>query len=414
MPERRVVITGIGMISPIGHNKKEFWNSLINSNSGIGEIDRFDTTGFSSKIAAQVNDFNPTDYLERKEARRMDRFVQYACAASRIAVEDAGLTSKAESSEKIGVWVGSGIGGIESFEKQHTAMFKKGPSSISPFFIPMMIPNMAAGQISIMLGAKGPNGCTVTACATGSHSIGEAFEIIRNAKADVMISGGSEASITPMGVAGFCALKALSTNNSEPAKACKPFDLNRDGFVMGEGAGILVLEELEHALERGAQIYAELTAYGCSGDACHVVQPDPEGNGAAQAFSMALKNAGLAIENIDYINAHGTGTSLNDKIETAAIKKVFGSHSSAIQVSSIKAATGHMLGAAGAIELIASALAIINNKIPPTLNLETPDPFCNLDYVPQIPREKNISTVLSDSLGFGGHNAALIIREFVR
>ncbi|MEN6327413.1 MAG: beta-ketoacyl-ACP synthase II [Syntrophomonas sp.] len=411
MPGRRVVITGLGMISPIGHNKQEFWTQLMEGRSGIAAIDRFDTTDFPAKIAAQVKNFQVQDYIPRKEARRMDLFVQYGCAAARIAVEDAGLQIKPEDADRIGVWIGSGIGGIETFEKQHGVMLQKGVGSLSPFFIPMMISNMAAGQVAIMLGVKGPNGCTVTACASGSNSIGEAFQLIKNNKADVMISGGTEASVTPVAIGGFCALKALSTANDEPLKACRPFDLKRNGFVMGEGAGILVLEELEHARQRGAHIYAELVGYGATADAVHVVQPDLEGRGAALAFRMALNEAGIRPEEVDYINAHGTGTELNDQVETKAIKDVFGEHSYKMLVSSTKAYTGHMLGAAGAIELIASVLAMEHNTVPPTLNLETPDPLCDLDYVPGLPRQQELNIVMSDSLGFGGHNAALIIRK---
>ena len=412
MPGRRVVITGMGVVSPIGHTKEEFWAGLMEGKSGISLIDHFDVTAFPTKIAAQVKDFNVQDYIPRKEARRMDLFVQYACAAARMAMDDAKLTIQPDKAERTGVWVGSGIGGLETIEKQHTAMLQKGPEFINPFFIPMLIANMAAGQVSIMTGAKGPNGCTVTACASGSNSIGEAYQLIKSGKADAMISGGTEASVTPLGIGGFCALKALSVQNEEPAKASRPFDLNRDGFVMGEGAGILILEELEHALERGARIYAELVGYGASADACHMVQPDPEGKGAAQAFRMALAEAGVKPEEVDYINAHGTGTSLNDIMETRAIKEVFGDYSHNLLVSSTKGNTGHMLGAAGAIELIAAVLALTYDIVPPTLNLEIPDPECDLDYVPQNPRKAQLDIVMSDSLGFGGHNAVLVIRKF--
>lgn len=412
MSHRRVVISGMGMISPIGHDKESFWTSLMEGRSGISLIDKFDTDKFSSKIAAQVRNFNVQDYIPRKDARRMDLFVQYACAAARIALDDSGLQLNAKEAERTGVWVGSGVGGIATLEQQHTNMINKGVTAISPFFIPMLIPNMAAGQVSIITGAKGPNGCTVTACASGTNSVGEAFHLIQNGKADLMLSGGAEASITPLGVGGFCALKALSTSNDNPAKSCRPFDLTRDGFVMGEGAGILVLEELEHALNRGAHIYAELTGYGCTSDAHHMVQPAADGDGAARAFVMALSDAGIAPEEVDYINAHGTGTHLNDAMETRAIKNVFAEHSKKLLISSTKGNTGHMLGATGAIELIASALAIEHQTVPPTLNLENVDPECDLDYVPQQPRKAQLRTVLSDSLGFGGHNAAIIIRKF--
>ncbi len=412
LPERRVVITGMGVISPIGLNKEEFWTSLLAGRSGVVKIDRFDTENFPTKIAAQVKEFNVVDYIPRKDARRMDLFVQYACAAARIAVEDAALEINAENQHRIGVWVASGIGGIDTLVTQHHAFIKKGVGGISPFFIPMMIPNMAAGQVSILLGAKGPNGCTVTACASGSNSIGEAFQLIRNNKAEVMIAGGAEACITPLAVGGFCAMKALSTANDDPARACKPFDLNRDGFVMGEGSGILVLEEMQHALNRGAHIYGELIGYGSSGDAVHMVQPDSEGRGAALAFRAAIAEAGIEPKEIDYINAHGTGTPLNDQIETAVVKEVFGLHSQKILISSTKGAHGHMLGAAGAVELIATVMALVHNTVPPTINLHDPDPRCDLDYVPNQPRQQELRVALSDSLGFGGHNAALVVRKF--
>lgn len=412
MPERRVVITGLGVISAIGNNKDDFWNNLVAGKSGITEITRFDPAPFPTRIAAQINDFQAQEYIPRKDARRMDRFVQYACAAALTALKDANLEISAEEANRTGVWIGSGIGGIETFENQHSAYLKKGGNGISPFFIPMMIANMASGQVAIFTGAKGPNGCTVTACATGTNSIGDAFHMIRNNKADVMITGGTEASITPTAIGGFCAMKAMSTHNEEPAKACRPFDQNRSGFVMGEGSGVIILEELEHALNRGAHIYAELVGYGASADAFHMVQPDDKGLSPAIAFEMAIKEAGLKPEEIDYINAHGTGTGLNDKVETMVIKKVFGEHSKNLVVSSTKAATGHMLGAAGAVELIAATLALVNNTIPPTLNLETPDPECDLDYNPLIARPRELNAVLSDSLGFGGHNSALIIKRY--
>lgn len=408
---KRVVITGLGMISPLGHDKNTFWHNLVNGHTGIGYIDYFDTSDFPVKIAAQSRDFKAEDYLPKKEVRRMDKFVQYACAAARVAVEDAGIDFVKEDKSKIGVWIGSGIGGIETLEKNHSNLLAKGVSGINPFFIPMLIPNMAAGQVSIMLGAKGPNGCTVTACATGTNSIGDAFRIIRDGEAEVMIAGGSEAAITPLGLGGFCAMKALSDRNDEPYRACRPFDREREGFVMGEGAGIVVLESLEHALARGAYIYAEIIGYGASADACHMVQPDEEGDGAVLAFKMALEDAGIRPEEVDYINAHGTGTRLNDMVETKVIKKIFGEYACKLAISSIKAATGHMLGAAGAIEIIASVLALENNLVPPTLNLENPAPECDLDYVPLKPREKELKVVMSDSLGFGGHNAVLVVRK---
>lgn len=411
MTKQRVVITGMGVITPIGLTVQSFWDSLLEGNCGVQPIDRFDTSGFSTAIAAQVKDFSAQDYIPRKEARRMDLFVQYACAAAKIAVEDAGLNLEQEAN-RTGVWIGSGIGGIGTLEQNHSNYLQRGVGAISPFFIPMLIPNMAAGQVSIMLGVKGPNGCTVTACASGTNSIGEAYHLIQNGKADTMIAGGAEASITPLGIGGFCAMKATSTANDSPKTASRPFDLHRDGFVMGEGAGILVLEEMEHALNRGARIYAEVLGYGSSADALHMVQPDIEGRGAALAFRMALQDAGLNPADIDYINAHGTGTTLNDQMETTAIKDVFAAHSKVLSISSIKGHTGHMLGAGGAVELVATTMALKNQLIPPTLNLTTPDPLCDLDYVPLIPKNKAIKYALSDSLGFGGHNAALVIGRF--
>lgn len=411
---KRVAITGLGVISPAGQDKDTFWNNVVQGKSGISAIERFDASPYPARIAGQLQSFKAEDYIPHKDARRMDRFVQYACAAARLAVEDAQLKSDNLQSDTTGVWVGSGIGGIETFEKQHQNLFQKGPGMVNPFFIPMFIPNMAAGQIAIMLGAKGPNGCTVTACATGTNSIGEAFQTIKHGRADIMITGGTEASITPMSIAGFCAMKALSTLNDNPTGACRPFALDRQGFVMGEGAGIVILEEMEHALNRGANIYAELVGYGASADAVHMVQPDEEGYGASLAIKMALKEAGIKPSEIDYINAHGTGTKLNDMAETRAIKSVFGADAAELCISSIKPITGHMLGAAGAAELIASVLAMLNNTVPPTINLEQPDPECDLDYVPGSAREKNVQYALSDSLGFGGHNAALVIRRYDR
>lgn len=411
MQKRRVVITGLGLVTAIGQNLDDFWNNLITGQSGIDHIDCFDASAFPTRIAAQVRDFKAEDYIPRKDARRMDRFVQFACAAARMAVDDARLEISPEESNRMGVWIGSGIGGIETMENQHRVLLEKGVGSLSPFLVPMMIPNMAAGQAAIMLGCHGPCACTVTACASGTNSIGEGLQLIQNGKADVMVCGGAEASITPVAMGGFCAMKAMSTRNEDPKKACRPFDIDRNGFVMGEGAGILVLEELEHARQRGARIYAELIGYGTSADAYHMVQPDIEGKGAIVAFDMALEDAGIAPEEVDYINAHGTGTQLNDQMETGVIHKVFGDHSGKLLVSSIKPLTGHMLGAAGAVELIASVLALNNDTVPPTINLEQPDPSCDLDYVPGEPRQKQLKVVMSDSLGFGGHNAVLIARK---
>lgn len=411
MPERRVVITGVGVISPVGTDKDEFWSNLLAGKSGIGLIDRFDASQFPTRIAAQVPNFDVQKYIPRKDARRMDLFVQYACAAAKQAVEDAALDFAVLDRQRVGVWIGSGIGGIDTLEQQHNMLLKRGVGGVNPFFIPMMIANMAAGQVSILFGVHGPNGCTVTACASGTNSIGEALGFIRRGEADMMIAGGTEAAITPISIAGFCAAKALSTQNEHPDKACRPFDAERGGFVMGEGAGILILEEMEHARQRDAHIYAELIGYGASGDAVHVVQPDPDGKGAALAFKNALSDAAIEPEQVDYINAHGTGTDLNDQMETKAIKAVFGPHAYKLSVSSIKGATGHMLGAAGAVELIATVLALQNSVIPPTLNLQNPDPDCDLDYTPLLARSKPIRVALSDSLGFGGHNAALLVRK---
>lgn len=412
MTLRRVVISGMGTICPVAHNLKDFWIKLVEGKSGVGIIDRFDPSDFPTKIAAQVKDFNAQDYMPRTEARRMDLFIQYACAASRLALEDADLDLKKFNPDRAGVLVGSGIGGIDTFEKQHLAMQKRGVNGVSPFFIPMLIPNMAAGQVSIMFGARGPSSCSVTACATATNSIGDAFRIIQNRSADIMISGGTEAPITPLSIAGFCSMKALSTRNDQPEKACRPFDIDRDGFVMGEGAGIVILEELEHALKRGAKIYAELVGYGSSSDAYHIVQPDPEGNGAARALNIALAEAGIKAGAIDYMNAHGTGTYYNDLVETKALKQVLGSDSQNMAINSTKSVTGHMMGAAGAVELIASVLSCNHDLITPTLNLDNPDPECDLDYVSGEARAKHIEIAASESLGFGGHNAVLIIRKF--
>ena len=412
MKRRRVVVTGLGVISPVGSTIASFWESLLAGKSGVRIIEGFDVSAYPTKIAAQVRDFNPGDFLSRKEARRMDRFVQFACAATKLALEDSGLRIDAGLAERTGVWIGSGIGGLETYEAQHANLLNKGVGSVSPFFIPMLIPNMASGQVSIIFGAKGPNGCTVTACATGTNCIGDAFRIIQRGDADVMIAGGAEAAITPLGVAGFCAMKALSTRNDEPQKASRPFDADRDGFVMGEGAGIVVLEEMERALRRGADIYAEVIGYASTSDAYHIVQPAPNGEGAARAFTLALRDAGIEPTEVDYINAHGTSTDMNDPMETQAIKTAFGEHAYKLAVSSIKSMTGHMLGAAGAVEFIAAVLACKNDVIPPTINYTTPDPECDLDYVPNVCRQRAVRVAVSDSLGFGGHNAVLVVRKF--
>lgn len=378
---------------------------------GIGPITRVDAEEYSAKVAAELKDFNVEDYMDKKEARKMDRFTQYAVVAAKMAVEDAELNITDEIAPRVGVWVGSGIGGLETLESQFEIFLTKGPRRVSPFFVPMMIPDMATGQISIALGAKGVNSCTVTACATGTNSIGDAFKVIQRGDADVMVTGGTEAPLTRMSFAGFSANKALSTN-PDPKTASRPFDKNRDGFVMGEGAGIIVLEELEHALARGAKIYGEIVGYGSTGDAYHITAPAQDGEGGARAMQEAIKDAGIAPEEIDYINAHGTSTYYNDKYETMAIKTVFGEHAHKLAVSSTKSMTGHLLGAAGGIEAIFSILAIKEGVIPPTINIQTPDEECDLDYVPDEARRQELNYVLSNSLGFGGHNATLIFKKY--
>ncbi|YCA44346.1 beta-ketoacyl-ACP synthase II [Bacillus sp. JZ8] len=409
--KRRVVVTGVGALTPLGNDAKTSWENAIKGVSGIGELTRVDKEEFSAKVAAEVKDFEVEKYMDRREARKMDRFTQYAVAASLMAVEDAKLKITEEIAPNVGVWIGSGIGGMETFENQFTTLTEKGARRVSPFFVPMMIPDMAAGQVSIALGAKGFNSCTVTACATGTNSIGDAFKVIQRGDADAMVTGGTEAPITRMSLAGFCANKALSTN-PDPKTACRPFDSDRDGFIMGEGAGILVLEELEHALARGAHIYAEIVGYGATGDAHHITAPAPGGEGGARAMRMALENAGLKPEDIDYINAHGTSTEYNDKYETMAIKEVFGEHAKKLAISSTKSMTGHLLGAAGGIEAIFSVKTIEDSIIPPTINYQTPDEDCDLDYVPNEARSQEVNAVLSNSLGFGGHNATLIFKKY--
>ena len=407
---RRVVITGVGVVTPVGNEVEEFWNSLLAGRSGVDKISLFDPSNFSSQIAGEVKNFEPQKYFPPKELRRMERFTQFALYAGKKAWEDAGLNNKVPP-ERCGVLVGSGIGALDLVEKQYKVFEEKGPGRISPFLIPLMIANMAAGQLAIYLGLKGPNMCVVTACASGTHSIGEAFRIIQNGKADIMVAGGAEACVTRLGVGGFCALRALSTRNDQPQKASRPFDKERDGFVIGEGAGIIVLEEYERARERGADIYAEIIGYGASCDAYHQTAPDPEGQGAYLAMKWAVEDAGINPEDIDYINAHGTSTPLNDKIETLAIKKLLKDHAYEIGVSSIKSMIGHLIGAAGGVEAVATALAVKNQVIPPTINYEYPDPDCDLDYVPNQAREAEVKYALSNSFGFGGHNACLVFRK---
>lgn len=410
--KQRVVVTGMGVLTSLGADLNTFWNNLLAGKSGVSLIEAFDTTDYPTKIAAEVKNFNPEDHgIDKKDARRMDRFVQFAMAASLYAIKDADLRiGENAEADRVGVSIGSGIGGLATWEDQHTILMEKGPRRVSPFFIPMMIANMASGQVSIATGAKGPNTTAVTACATGTHSIGDSFKMIQRGDADVMICGGAEATIRPIAMAGFSNMRAMSTRNDEPEKASRPFDAERDGFVMGEGAGVLVLESLEHAKRRGARIYAEVIGYGMSGDAYHITDPDPDG--AARCMARALKDAGIAPEAVGYINAHGTSTPVGDKSETTAIKTTFGDHAYKLAVSSTKSMTGHMLGAAGGVEAVILGLALRDGMLPPTINLEHPDPACDLDYVPNVARKADIEIGLSNSFGFGGHNATIIMRKY--
>lgn len=408
----RVVVTGLGVVSPIGIGKEVFWENLVAGRNGISRITHFDASAFSTQIAGEAKDFNPADYLEKKEARRLVRFIQFAVAAAQIAVKDSNLSISPELAPEIGVVIGSGIGGISFLEEQARTLQEKGPDKISPFTVPYMITDMAAGYVSINLGAKGPNSCVVTACASGTNSIGDASKIIQRGAAKAMIAGGTEASITPLGLGSFCAARALSTRNDDPEHASRPFDKERNGFVMGEGAGIVILEDLEFAKARGAKIYAEIIGYGMSGDASHITAPAPEGEGAVRAIRAALKDANLSADQVDYINAHGTSTILNDKYETIALKTVFGERAKSIPISSNKSMIGHLLGATGAVELIATILSINNETIPPTINYENPDPDCDLDYVPNQARKQPINIAMSNSFGFGGHNAILIVKKY--
>lgn len=409
---RRVVITGMGAITPIGNDTKTFWNALKNGECGIDTITKFDTEGMNTKIAAEVKNFDPTEYIDKKEAKRMDRFTQFAMAAAKMAIGEAGLDFDKLNKCKTGVIVGSGIGGIETFEQQCRNFIEKGPGRVSPFFIPMMISNMASGQIAIMTGATGVNYSVVSACATGTHAIGDALRYIRCGDLDVCITGGSEAAVTPLSIAGFCSMKAMSTRNDDPKGASCPFDARRDGFVLGEGAGILVLEELEHAKARGAHIIAELAGYGASDDAHHMTAPAPGGEGAAQAMRMAMEDAGVTPAEVGYINAHGTSTPYNDKFETLAIKTVLGDHAKKVPVSSTKSMTGHLLGATGAVEAIICALALKEGYIPQTINYKEPDPDCDLDYVTEGGRKQEIECALSNTFGFGGHNGTLCLKKY--
>lgn len=411
MEKRRVVVTGIGAVTPVGNSAEQAWENVIAGKSGIGPLTRIDTSKFTVSVAAEVKDFNIEEYIEKKEARKMDRFTHYAIAASMMAAKDANLTITEEMAPRVGVWIGSGIGGMETHEQQFLTFQERGVRRVSPFFVPMMIPDMASGQVSIYLGAKGVNSCSVTACASGTNSIGDAFKVIERGDADVMITGGAEAPIVTMAVAGFSANTALSLN-PDTATASRPFDKNRDGFVIGEGAGILILEEYEHAKARGAKIYGEVVGYGSTGDAHHITAPAPNGEGAARAMQMAIDDAQVSPDRVGYINAHGTSTPYNDLFETQAVKTVFGDHAYKLAMSSTKSMTGHLLGAAGGIEAIFTVLALKEGILPPTMNLHEPDPECDLDYVPNAARKAEVEYALSNSLGFGGHNACLLFKKF--
>ena len=409
---RRVVVTGVGLVSPLGIGTSATWSALCEGRSGIGPITRFDASAHAARIAAEVREFNPLDFMPKKDVKKMDVFIHYAIAAVEFACEDAVLKVTPELADRLGVFIASGIGGFTTIEREHRKLLEGGPRKISPFFIPATIINLAAGQVSIRLGAKGPNSATCTACSASAHAIGDAFETIRRGAADVMVAGGSEAAITPMGVGGFAALHALSTRNDEPTRACRPFDRDRDGFIIGEGAGMLILEEHGRAVDRGASIYAELVGYGMSADAFHMTAPSEDGSGAQRVMRAALDQAEVRPEQVDYINAHGTSTPFNDRIETHAIRQYFGEHADNLAVSSTKSMTGHLLGAAGGLEAGISALSVRDQLIPPTVNLENPDPECDLDYVPLVKRPAEINYALSNSFGFGGTNASLLFKRY--
>ena len=412
MNERRVVVTGIGMISPLGVGNEATWQGLLEGRSGIGPITKFDASAYAARIAGEVKGFDPENWIEKKEVKKSDTFIHYAVAAAQMAVDDAKLDPKSEDGDRVGVIIGSGIGGLPLIEEMHRKLMERGPARISPFFIPGLIVNLATGQISIRFGAKGPSSAPATACATGAHAIGDAFKIIQRDDADVMFAGGSEAVVTPLAVGGFAAMRALSTRNDEPERASRPWDRDRDGFVMGEGSGVLILEEREHALARGAQVYCELVGYGMTSDAYHITSPSEDGDGMVRVMRRALKDAGLQPSDIEYINAHGTSTSVGDRIETKAIKSVFGEHAYKLAVSSTKSMTGHLLGAAGGLESAIAAMAIREGVLPPTINLENPDEGCDLDYVPNVARQApGLRHVLSNSFGFGGTNATLIFSK---
>ena len=409
---KRVVVTGLGSITPLGNNLEEYWQGLLAGRSGVGKVSLFDTSQFNCQIGAEVKGFDPNDYMEKKEAKRIDRFSQFAIAASKQALADSQFVINDLNADRVGVLIGTGVGGIQIMESQKEILLTKGPRRVSPFTIPSMIANMAAGLTAIHTGAKGPNSCTVTACAAGSHAIGDAFRLIQRGYADAMICGGAEAAITPLSFAGFCSAKALSTRNDAPEQASRPFDVDRDGFVMGEGSGILILEELEHALNRNATIYGEIVGYGMTCDAYHMTSPVPEGLGAARAIEVALKDAGLSAESVSYINAHGTSTPANDSTETKAIKKALGKSAYEVAISSTKSMTGHLLGGSGGIEAVATVMAIANDRVPPTINLKNIDPECDLDYIPNQSRTLKVEVALSNSFGFGGHNVTLAFKQY--
>lgn len=413
MEKRKVVVTGLGVVTSLGKSIDEYWESLLAGKSGIGNVSRFDASSYTCQVGAEVNDFDPAEYMDAKEARRNDRYTQFAVAGTRLALQDAALDPSTLDPSRIGVLIGSGIGGMETIEKQSFALFERGPRKVSPFMIPALIANMASGVVAIEINARGPNFGLVSACATGSHSIGESAQMIRDGRADIMIAGGSEAAITRLGYAGFCSMKAMSTNfNDDPQKASRPFDMNRDGFVMGEGSGILILESEESAKARGARIYCEVAGYAATCDAHHITMPDPEGKGLAEALRGALEDGGITTSEVDYVNAHGTSTKYNDKFETLAVKNVFGEHAQNLLMSSTKSMTGHLLGAAGGIEAAACCKAIETGKIPPTINYEEPDPDCDLNCVPNKAIEAKVDVAVTNNLGFGGHNTSIAFRRY--
>ncbi len=412
MAQRRVVVTGIGLVTPLGTGTEKTWNNLLNGVSGVAPITRFDASGMASQIAAEVKDFVPLDHFDKKSARHLDYFVQYGIVAARMAVEDSTLTINSSNCDRVGVITGCGMGGLPTIEKNHSVYLDRGAKRISPFFIPMAIPNMPSGHISMQIGSKGPNLSLSTACSAGTHAVGEAFHSIARGSTDVVVTGGTESVICPLGVGGFASMKALSTRNDDPEKASRPFDKDRDGFLIAEGAGMLVLEELEHALSRGATIYAEMVGAGASSDAYHIAAPPEDGNGAARCMQNALDSAGIQASDIDYVNAHGTSTPLNDRCETAAIKTVFGEHAAKLAISSTKSMTGHALGAAGGLEAAFTAMSIKEQIAPPTMNLETPSPECDLDYIPNVARKMNINYAISNSFGFGGTNGVIVMKRF--